>query len=956
MVLNTKFKKILKYIGIIITFTVGIILLTSVYILILGGPIPLNFGGNIRIIVKGISIFPLSLEYVKISLPNFHTDIVLSIIKKDESKIKIKKFEIISLFQYWKRGEQDADTSPISLNYQKFFFWLEKLGINELTIENISILAEFNASSYGKISGLKAKLNSYLREMVITGSNFDTQFRFGEKIENFSCSLNTSITASENNLHITINNCEIGDNRVRAFVKLTDQLYPSNIRLHELTLKESLLGMLKFLPSLQINAKEILLKDTDVEFDKQHSYFVTGTKGWMEISSLIWGPQNSPYLKINPSIQWNSKLSEIQNTIELKAVISMEGLNTKMKGLVNKDFSYEIETEGNLSLQSLREITPYFFTYIPKFNLEKEILKINSKWKGNKSQLYGEITTNPLSGENAKLSLILKSNLNSIYTTPEIECYGKAETINSLLHFELQSKGKDIKGRLTSEKLYPSDLFCLYSNDSTPDIFRIFNIKFDSSFRGEFPNILNLNLKAENYTHSGEDVLPLAPAKWEIKGSLLDLSNFKGDVSYSSENSLNLAIPNLAIDLNTLNISLPISAQIYMSNIDSKVIEIPLVGLLYIEGNLNWLTNKPLEATFDILGKGLGYPPYILPDNLHINSKGSFEYNSDSSTLIFPLLQLGINDYYPVLVKELYLKLPNNSSDGSPLLKASSLQIDIDGTDLSKNQIIDKSEGKISATFEDLMLNNTELNFETHHGRIENFSLYLPSYKLKFENLNGETTSSSKKNIYCDLTADTVSIYEIAFRSPKIHSDLSIYPFNLLIKNASSTLWNGKITANGSIRNEEQSTFAKVSAEMQSIDLNYFTDEIQPPWLKLTGKGDATLDLLFDFNQLDFKNLDFSLVCNEGISVNRDILLKLIMYLQNIKIVEKRLEKLLGTEDPKKFSYAELNVGYKDKKATVSIFLSTKELQLAPVFYINADWTQLWSLLTMPSDVQLEIK
>jgi len=84
--------------------------------------------------------------------------------------------------------------------------------------------------------------------------------------------------------------------------------------------------------------------------------------------------------------------------------------------------------------------------------------------------------------------------------------------------------------------------------------------------------------------------------------------------------------------------------------------------------------------------------------------------------------------------------------------------------------------------------------------------------------------------------------------------------------------------------------------------------------------------------------------------------MQLILYLQNVSIVQKQLEKLLGQEDPKSFNKGELNIGFKDNQATISLLLSTPNLDLAPVFYINADWKMLWSLLTTPSNVQIEIK
>lgn len=951
-----KFKKTLKYLSIIITFVLGVILIVSTYIFILEGSISLPLGSSTKITFKGVSLFPLSLKHLEIVLPNYGTEILASNITAKENRVNLSILEVKLNFPLSRKtNESNISSSPF--NWKKYLDWLKFFNVDELVVKNTSVYIRKNNDSHLSIGGLRFNLNPSKEEITITGDNFEVQYKFGGKVVNFFGSLLAYITAPEGAPSIEVVKCEFGDNKLKGAITFTKNLHPANIKIQELTLTEPFLENFKAFVNHPFTAQRILLKDIEIEFDENKGYSITYTRGKVEVNSLLWGMQDMPLIIANPSIQWTSEILTSPDGIKVNGNISLEGINTEIYIFIRENSSYEIGTKGDLNLKTLRKTSPYLFNYFPHLKLEDKTLKINSNWKVEANKLQGDVTIESHYNKDIIISSTINSDLTTIYTTPEVVCNVDAKLQKSSANLQLQVNGRNIKGYFRSEKIILCDLIGLYSTLPVSDPLDSVCTKVEASFQGEFPSKFNLLLNAENYIQSDEDIQPLAPAKWNIRGTLLDMSSFLGDINFISENSLSLSLPNFKAYLFPLKISSPISAQVYLSNIDSKVINIPFVGVIKLGGDLNWSVNDPLTLNFNLSGEGLGYPPYIFPDSMYVVSRGIVKYNPNLSRVYIPQIELGVNDYYPILVKEAYFELPDNFPGESPNLKASSLIFDIDGDTLVRSKILKNSAGRISGEFTDLELINGEITFNKYYGKLENVYLELPYFNMKLENLNGETkNNNANRDINYELTADKVSIYGSTFYSPKVNLNFSILPFYIHLNEGSSILWNGKINAKASVSPAGLSKIAKLTAEVKNIDLTRFTEEVQPPWVRLVGRGDATLELLFDLTKMELMNLDFSIVCENGVSINRDVLLKLIMYLQNIRIVEKRLEKLLGPDDPKKFNYGELNIGYKNEKATISILLSTKDLELAPVFYINANWSQIWSLLKAPSNVQIEIK
>lgn len=946
---------------IIITITAIIILSSLSYILLYGGPISIKLHNELKIKLKGLSILPLSIESINISFPNYNTFITLENLKLVNGKLNIKRVTIDHLFSLAKDESQvninENPSNPMKIDFNKILNWLHYFRIVEISVDDISILLNTPEESYLSITSIKANLTSENNKLNISGENVETKIKIKERTEKLTGTLFASLTTFKNNLELEILKCELGGNTAKGNILLDDTLSPKTIKIHEITLKNNLLNflLLVFLGP-EYYAEKVILKDVKFQIAKEQPYLFETSEGNIDISSLIYGSKDFPLICLSPHIQWKIESYETQNALKFNAIASTNGLEVKSEGLVHQNLIYEVQFQSIGNLQSIKDVSPYYFSTIPQLKIDEEKIKIHSNLKGDKNQFEGKIGVTIPSINNIELHSNFKAKLGyPILSSSKFQFQGKLTLGSNNTSYDFQIDKKTLKCKVTSQNLSLSELIQTFLFNYDTNLLKMFSTNLETSFSGDLYNI-NFSANGTTYTPSDEDLLPIAPAQWRIDGTLFNLSYLKGNLSFSSENSLNLNLNDFQINLFPLKISSPITFSLHLSNIDNAITKTPITGSLNMEGNIDWNINQPLKLNFNTAIEGLGYPPYFLPENIIVTFRGTLEYDPYLPKLAFPLIELGLNNYHFLSIENALIKFLENSTNPYPYFKIDSLKFNLNGENIAEYKILPSASGDISLQFSGLEYKNGDITFKKHSGKIQNFSFELPYYKLKVENINAESTNYSENTLTYSLAFDNLSLYRISLSNANFNGDLSTSPFQLLQKNCSAKLWDSKINSNVSMYKKENSFLGNFSGKITQVNLKKFTDELQPPWLKLTGTGNADFDFLFDFSKFELVDGDFSLVCNKGITINRDVLLKLIMYLQNVKVVEKRLEKLLGNEDPKKFNYAELNLAYKDRKATLALLLSTRELELAPIIYINANWKQLLSLLTMPSNFEIELK
>lgn len=158
-----------------------------------------------------------------------------------------------------------------------------------------------------------------------------------------------------------------------------------------------------------------------------------------------------------------------------------------------------------------------------------------------------------------------------------------------------------------------------------------------------------------------------------------------------------------------------------------------------------------------------------------------------------------------------------------------------------------------------------------------------------------------------------------------------------------TALFDGIVNARAEFHLREPGIPMTVSGKLNNIDLAVFSREVKPPAVVLSGRASGEFEISGDLSGV--RDLDASLRCAEGFTINRDVVEQLALYTQGIAIVGKSLQRAIGEQDPRPFDRAEVSVGYQAGNTTVSLFVSSRLLDLAPVFYIKADLADLFRLL-----------
>jgi hypothetical protein len=194
---------------------------------------------------------------------------------------------------------------------------------------------------------------------------------------------------------------------------------------------------------------------------------------------------------------------------------------------------------------------------------------------------------------------------------------------------------------------------------------------------------------------------------------------------------------------------------------------------------------------------------------------------------------------------------------------------------------------------------------------------------------------------HAEVSADELTVVRATLR--KFSAKLVLGQEVATIEIPDSTLFDGTVNARAEIRLREPNLPFRVSGTLRNVDLAVFTREVKPPAVQLAGRASGEFEAVGDLEGV--QSLDANLRCDEGFAINRDVVQRLALYTQGIVLIGKSLERAIGQQDPRPFDRAELTLGYAAGNSTVSVFVSSRLLDLAPVFYIKADLLDLLRLM-----------
>jgi len=919
--------------------------------------------------ISGLSFFPkISIQNLHISIKDYNTVLEFENIQV-QSPFKIKNSHITTekcnIHISTDTNTSYQKTTPKNLNskkdipdFQSFFKYLPQ----KILIDNISLTIK-NKERELFLSGIpllidKAKtlisLSSTRAVMAIT-TDGQKQILSGT-VEIYHQFLKESQTVSTYIQFPPYMNVSGELNIDNSLNKI--QIKNINLSLDE-NISKSLSSFWDSFFSLPVYWENFYIENLNGTLHYQsHQLIPENINGNLYIYSLIIGEREKPWLQYTSDIHIYTHYSESEQTTEVVLDSDKEPawkLNWKYNHS-NQNTYLDFDTKS-LQGRIIQKLSPYVYNTFLLKQIEpfssKFSLSIRGTFPSMEGVFQGELSLPDID------TILLNSHLN---ITP-----GN----NSLLQIKWGGTCKWQKNPiLFSTELIPFNKFTVqiqtekfptrFFQSLSPSLIK--NALDDSltditiNMKGDGWDNIDLQFKGQLSPGNNENEYPpVVPSEFHFQGSIHNLEKIAGSFHLSSENSVDLTLNPCKLYFYPLLLEGDVKTKIYLSSISPEFLPYYLPGKVEFVGKVRWDDGNRLLIQGTGSGEGLGIEKYILPEEVSLCMDTHITADFSNYTFDIEYLKMGFTNCDLVRVQKSKIFLPT----GNHRLAININELDIQGSlnDLLDWGISEESQGSYSMIVKDFDYQDNQIRSGEIEWNIKIPNLKIPAWQIEITNLFSQSQSENFANndLPVNINIDKFTLQKINVSRIEVLSRLKLL-LEMELESLKGKIWNGDFSSKGTVQQKDGVFIGNFTGNYSHLDLSQFTEEVQPPWIRLSGMAHGDFFANINFTTAQLVDGDFNLSCPEGLTINRDVLLQLILYLQNVSIVQKQLEKLLGKEDPKPFSKGELTLGFKDNQATVSLLLTTPNINLAPIFYINADWKTLWSLITTPSGVQVEIK
>lgn len=966
--------QIIKYTTLFITLFFFIIF-TSILgiwtIFQIRGSISFKPTDNISVTLSGLSLFPkISLQNIHVNLNDYNTDLEFKDIQIKSSLLKPQKLNI-----YIKECKIDVNTSsPISTklemqnksvdkkgnrNLQSFYTYMPE----KLFVESISLSIVDNEKKLS-FSGVPLTVDKSQSLITIYSDHTNMEIIYKEKKNILSGKVNVLHKFSQKSQEIKTDIQFLPYILISGKINIDNSLQKLDVEGIHISLDENISNSFSSLFysvfAVPVNWQKFQVDNLSGTFSYHHTRWTPeNISGNISFNSLTIGEKDKPWLQYSSDISIRSQYMGMEQMTEVALYTEKEpAWSVKWKyNHVNQSTCLDFSL-NTLDGTIVKNLSPYLYETLMLKQIEPFSIECSLSLQGITRAMEGKFQ--------GKLSLPhidniqLKSNLNissNSEGSTQLKWAGEWNCLSTPIHFVTEYvPSTNWTTHIQTEKL-PVKIFQPF----TPSLIKnaLSDSLADVEINMNANNSDNIALQFKGQLLPEEDkneYPPIIPSEFNFQGAIQNWEDVVGSFRLSSENSTDFELNPCKLHLFPLSLEGNIKTKVYLSTISSEFLPFSIPGKADFKGELYWDGSGKIQIQGTGSGEGLGMGEYTLPEGVSL----CFETNTttDFYNYLFDIdyLKTGFANCNLITLQKSKILLPSDNHS----LSVSSLNISINGSpmDLYTWGISEESNG----TF---LLNAKNIQYEEgiiHEGEIDwNINipvLSLPLWQIQIKNLvsQSQTHSLTSPDLPINIKIDEIALKNIKVTKMDASLILKILQSGIELEQMKGKLWNGEFNAKGIIQKKDISLIGNFTGQYNHLDLSQFTKEVQPPWVILTGIGQGDFDVNVDFTTGQLVDGDFNLACPEGLTINRDILLRLILYLQNVSIVQKQLEKLLGKEDPKPFTKGELILGFKDNQATVSLLLTTPNINLAPIFYINADWKTLWSLITTPSGVQIEIK
>lgn len=973
--MRKKIIQIVKYI--IFTFILGFCILI---LLVLGiwatfqikGSISFKPTSDISISLKGLSFYPnISFEKIYIQLFNYNTALELNNFQVKFLTWKLQNYHLnideckinISTKPKDKKYIKPATTltnNKEAKDYNYYFKYLPE----KLTIDKISLSgSDLEDSMF--LTGVQLTINEEEKSISLDTANTNLEVLHNQQIEKIPGAIHIKCQSLQelyeiNALvqfapHISI----LGKLNID---KSNQKIDFDNICLYSDELAANYISELAYsLLSFPVHWQKIEIKNLAGSILYKKPIWIPETvNGDISIHSLTIGEKDKLWLDYTSTLHiYSDFLDNEQSTVVILNTTEEPKWKIEWKYTsANQNTKLKLVSDSPLHSSLIQKISPYTYNTLMLGKIAPFTIDYSFLLSGTFPNMEGEIQGKCASPKFETITLNSKFNATlDVNNNPKVNGDGNINFLSHPISFSTEFMPfESCKININAEK-FPVKYF----ENWAPSILKntLANSIGDCNLNIQSTSLNDIQLHAAGkLSTENEDIefLPISPSEFNFQGMLKNLQMVSGTFQFASENSMDFELQSFNLNLSPLSLKGELKTKIYLSTISTDFLPFYLPGKIDFMGNLNWDGKQKVQIQGSGTGEGIGVAGYTLPEGTNLCANGDAIFDYSKYKVEIEQLQVGIQDCSLGNIQKCSFEFPTESK--SLLLDVGSASITGNLAELHNLGIGPDSKGTFSLIADGIEYRDNRLNSGNIKWNIDIQKLDVPAWQIQIENFlsEGYEQNIAETTFPVHINAGNIIFYKIPLQQIESNLNLNLSPFEMKLENVSGNLWKGKFNFGGTVKWEDNSLLGNIKGSLEELDLSQFTEEVQPPWIQLSGIAQGSFD--FDVNLIagQLMDGDFNLACPNGLTINRDVLLRLILYLQNVSVVEKQLEKLLGKEDPKPFTNGELMIGFKDNQATVSLLLTTPNINLAPIFYINADWKTLWSLITTPSDVQIEIK
>ncbi len=364
-----------------------------------------------------------------------------------------------------------------------------------------------------------------------------------------------------------------------------------------------------------------------------------------------------------------------------------------------------------------------------------------------------------------------------------------------------------------------------------------------------------------------------------------------------------------------------------------------LWGEVAFEGSLTTADGMHVSAGLFLTAESLGYGDWYLPYGTPLKVTAPVEVNRNDGSCAVDGLTATLGEGTKLTVEQVSV---SGLTGEAPGLECTKLVFETDLAPVVALGYLDAASGHAKLNAETLSWEQGNLKGAVS-WQLTADSMALPGGLGLLSGVEASGTIDDPAAINGTGSARIQEIDVSGVILREVEAELALKDGVARITVSKAKLFGGALEAQADIRLFEEHLPIRVQGAIHDASFDTFTREFEPPAVVLKGIASGEFSAAFDLNGI--RELDGHLECAEGFSINRDVVYRLAEYTQGVAILGKSLKRAIGDTDPRPFDSAEMTVGYADGVYTITTFVSSRLLDLAPVFYIKADMARLLDLM-----------